>query len=145
MYGLVCGIGIIINMVILYSTVNLFPLWLANIYAILIAWFWNYLNSVGQLGKLWGLGTQPATVVTIENPNVAHIGDAKSKQISKLAISGLKRVPTRILYIGGGAVFLLIGMSIPIQMLQIAFSLSGVFLIILGMRLKSPPKVMAKK
>jgi len=41
-------------MLVLLPLSNVLPLWIANLVAILIAWTWNWANSVGPLGFLWG-------------------------------------------------------------------------------------------
>jgi hypothetical protein len=53
-YAIVCGIGVLINMSILLPVSKIFPLWLANLFAILTAWMWNWSMSVGPFGWLWG-------------------------------------------------------------------------------------------
>jgi putative flippase GtrA len=53
-YGLVCGVGVLVNQVVLHLCVRLLPLWLSDLLAILSAWLWNYSNSVGRLSKYWG-------------------------------------------------------------------------------------------
>jgi len=52
-YGFICFVGMLINQVVLHFTISLFPLWVANLCAILVAWSWNYLNAVGMLKKYW--------------------------------------------------------------------------------------------
>ncbi len=54
-YMLVCGAGVLINMYILYALVNFLPLWLANLFAIVIAFIWNWNLTVGPLGYIMGL------------------------------------------------------------------------------------------
>lgn len=55
-YSLVCGIGVMINMYVLLTLTNFTSmLWLANIGAIIVAWFWNWSFTVGPLGYLFGL------------------------------------------------------------------------------------------
>jgi len=54
-YGVVCGIGVIINMYILLTLAELLPLYLANMLAILTAWIWNWCFTVGPFGYLFGL------------------------------------------------------------------------------------------
>ena len=53
-YCFVCGVlGVAVNMVVLYSLVNLFPLWLANGAAILAGMANNFYLTVGPLGYLF--------------------------------------------------------------------------------------------
>lgn len=54
-YGIVCGAGVLINMYVLLTLADLAPLWLANCFAILMAWVWNWNLTVGPLGYLFGL------------------------------------------------------------------------------------------
>lgn len=54
-YGIVCGVGVVINMYVLLTAVEFIPLWLANCFAILVAWVWNWNFTVGPLGYLFGL------------------------------------------------------------------------------------------
>lgn len=54
-YGIVCGIGVLINMYILLTLAKFVPLWIANCFAILVAWVWNWNFTVGPLGYLFGL------------------------------------------------------------------------------------------
>ena len=53
-YIIVCGIGVLVNMSVLLPLSNLFPLWLANLFAIGTAVCWNWANTVGTFGWLWG-------------------------------------------------------------------------------------------
>jgi hypothetical protein len=55
-YAVVAGFGVIINTVLLYLLIEIFPLFIANWIAIAIAWASNYTFSVGPLGYLFGLG-----------------------------------------------------------------------------------------
>ena len=57
-YAIIGGVGVIINMTFLHGLVAVFPLALANLGAILVAWTWNYTMSVGRLGYLWGFTNQ---------------------------------------------------------------------------------------
>ena len=53
-YCFVCGVlGVTVNMLVLYSLVNLFPLWLANGVAILAGMANNYVLTVGSLSYLF--------------------------------------------------------------------------------------------
>jgi hypothetical protein len=53
-YCFVCGVlGVAVNMIVLYSLVNMLPLWLANGAAILAAMANNYYLTVGPLGYLF--------------------------------------------------------------------------------------------
>ena len=54
-YGIVCGIGVLINQVILHRMVAFMSLWVANLIAIFVAFLWNWTFSVGPYGHLWGL------------------------------------------------------------------------------------------
>lgn len=51
--GLIGLIGMVINQIILHTFVIYIPLWLANFFAIIIAWGWNYHNMLGKLAKYW--------------------------------------------------------------------------------------------
>jgi hypothetical protein len=53
-YAVVGGIGVIINYLIWLVTAGSMPWYLSNFLAILTAWSWNWANSVGPLGFLWG-------------------------------------------------------------------------------------------
>lgn len=56
-YALVGGIGVFINYGVwsgLLWLVPWLPWWLINALAIIIAWSWNWANSVGPLGWFWG-------------------------------------------------------------------------------------------
>ena len=53
-YVIICGTGVLINMSVLLPLSNLFPLWLANLFAIGTAVCWNWANTVGTFGWLWG-------------------------------------------------------------------------------------------
>lgn len=55
LYALICGIGVWINMAVLLFLVSIFPLWISNLFAIIVAGSWNYINSLGRLRKYWGL------------------------------------------------------------------------------------------
>jgi len=57
-YAIVCGIGVLINTAFLYLFTSAFPLWLANFFAIAIAFLWNWSFTVGPFGYLWGFETQ---------------------------------------------------------------------------------------
>jgi len=61
-YMIVCGIGVLINMYILYGLVTLLPLWLANLGAIFVAFAWNWSMSVGPLGFFMGLSPKKRNV-----------------------------------------------------------------------------------
>ena len=55
-YAIICGIGgTVINYIILATMVNILPLFIADILAILSAALWNYTLTVGSLGHLVGL------------------------------------------------------------------------------------------
>lgn len=53
-YAIVGGIGMGINYLIWALTIGGMPWYLSNFVAILCAWSWNWANSVGPLGYLWG-------------------------------------------------------------------------------------------
>lgn len=56
-YALVGGIGVLINYAVwglLVSVAPGLPWFITNFLAILCAWSWNWGNSVGPLGWLWG-------------------------------------------------------------------------------------------
>lgn len=54
-YAIVGFVGYLINTMALYNLVNMFPLWLANAFAVLIAFLSNWAFSVGPLGYVMGL------------------------------------------------------------------------------------------
>ena len=54
-YALICGLGIIVNQVFIHLFIRFLPLWIANLFAIIIAWLWNYTNTLGFLSKYWGM------------------------------------------------------------------------------------------
>ena len=55
-YAIIGGIGVALNMLIAWFFWTFLPMnwWLINLVAIVGAWTWNWLNSVGPLGYLWG-------------------------------------------------------------------------------------------
>lgn len=55
-YAIVGGIGVLINMLVAWIFWSYLPLpwWFINAVAILVAWLWNWANSVGPLGWIWG-------------------------------------------------------------------------------------------
>jgi len=55
LYIIICGIGVLINMFVIHLLINYFPLWISNFFAILTAFLWNYINTLGKLRKYWGL------------------------------------------------------------------------------------------
>lgn len=56
-YAIVGGFGVIINYVVWALTLSAgLPWFLNNALAILAAWSWNWANSVGPAGYLWGFG-----------------------------------------------------------------------------------------
>lgn len=60
-YCFVCGVlGVGVNMIVLYSLVNLLPLWLANGLAILAGMINNFTLTVGSLGYLFELSDKEA-------------------------------------------------------------------------------------
>lgn len=52
-YGLICLVGVVINQICLHFFVSFFQLWVANLFSIMIAWGWNYVNALGKLSKYW--------------------------------------------------------------------------------------------
>ena len=55
-YAVICGIGgTLVNYLVLSSLISILPLIIADIFAILVAAFWNYTLTVGSLGHLSGL------------------------------------------------------------------------------------------
>lgn len=54
-YAIICGIGVLIQSIILMFLSNSMPLLLANFIGVLVAWLWNYENSVGRFGGEWGM------------------------------------------------------------------------------------------
>ncbi len=66
-YAIVAGIGVFINMFVLYSFVAIFPLYMANGIAILIAFLWNWTLSVGPFGYLMGLQAEVEEEQTFES------------------------------------------------------------------------------
>jgi len=55
-YALIGGVGIIINYLVwlLFVSFGSLPWFFINALAIITAWSWNWANSVGPLGWLWG-------------------------------------------------------------------------------------------
>lgn len=55
-YALIGGIGVIINYLVWLLLIKLggLPWFFINGLAIIIAWSWNWANSVGPLGWAWG-------------------------------------------------------------------------------------------
>ena len=54
-YAIVGGIGVLINFLVWIILLKMgFQWWITNIAAILFAWIWNWSNSVGPFGYLWG-------------------------------------------------------------------------------------------
>ena len=54
-YIFICGIGVLINQVILHFLAQIMYLWIANFVSITIAFLWNYVNALGYLAKYWGM------------------------------------------------------------------------------------------
>lgn len=54
-YILICGIGVLINQVILHFLAQIMFLWIANFMSITIAFLWNYVNALGSFAKYWGM------------------------------------------------------------------------------------------
>lgn len=54
-YILICGIGVIINQVILHFLAKIMFLYIANFISITIAFLWNYVNALGSFAKYWGM------------------------------------------------------------------------------------------
>ena len=54
-YLLICGLGVIINQVVIHLFIQSLPLWIANFLAIFLAFIWNYMNALGPLAKYWGM------------------------------------------------------------------------------------------
>ena len=60
-YGLVCGVGVLINMKILGALFDFgLGLYVSNAIAILVAFLWNWTFSVGPYGYIFDLNTRPA-------------------------------------------------------------------------------------
>ena len=55
-YAMIGGIGVVINYSVwlLFVTLGGLPWFFINGIAIITAWSWNWANSVGPLGWLWG-------------------------------------------------------------------------------------------
>jgi len=55
-YALIGGIGVLINYLVwlLFVSFGGLPWFLINAIAIITAWSWNWANSVGPLGWVWG-------------------------------------------------------------------------------------------
>lgn len=53
-YLVVGGIGTIINFLVWFILGNMFAWWITNTLAILTAFLWNWSNSVGPFGWVWG-------------------------------------------------------------------------------------------
>ena len=53
-YGVVCGIGVLINYLVMALTLPHMFWIFSNALAIISAWMWNYFNSVGRFGYWWG-------------------------------------------------------------------------------------------
>jgi len=53
-YALIGGVGVLINMIILGSTLQYLPWFVSNAIAIGCAWMWNWINAVGPLCHHWG-------------------------------------------------------------------------------------------
>lgn len=66
-YAIVAGIGVLINMFVIYALVNTMPLFMANGIAILVAFFWNWTFSVGPLGYFMGLQPEITEEETIDD------------------------------------------------------------------------------
>jgi hypothetical protein len=57
-YAIIGGIGVLINMALLGSTLPYMPWFISNIIAIGCAWLWNWINAVGPLCHHWGFKRQ---------------------------------------------------------------------------------------
>jgi len=55
-YAMIGGIGVLINYLVWFLLISFggLPWFLINALAIIIAWSWNWANSVGPLGWVWG-------------------------------------------------------------------------------------------
>lgn len=53
-YAIIGGTGVLINYAVFAILIPSFPWWYTNAIAIAVAWFFNWINSVGPLGYLWG-------------------------------------------------------------------------------------------
>ena len=59
-YALIGGVGVGINYLIFALLIGMMPWFFTNIIAIICAWSWNWANSVGPLGFLWGFSKKSA-------------------------------------------------------------------------------------
>lgn len=57
-YALVGGLGMGINFLVNAILLFYMPWYLSNVLAILTAWSWNWINSVGPAGHYWGFPTK---------------------------------------------------------------------------------------
>ena len=53
-FGLIGLIGMCINQIVMHTLITYLPLWIANSFAILTAWIWNYTNAAGSWTTYWG-------------------------------------------------------------------------------------------
>jgi hypothetical protein len=53
-YAIVGGIGVGVNFMVFLLLIGRLPWWATNIIAILTAWLWNWSQSVGPCGWVWG-------------------------------------------------------------------------------------------
>lgn len=58
-YALVGGIGVGINFLVFLLLIGWLPWWVTNFIAILAAWSWNWSQSVGPFGWIWGFKKRP--------------------------------------------------------------------------------------
>lgn len=57
-YAIIGGIGVLINMILMGSTLQYMPWFISNALAIGCAWLWNWINAVGPLCHHWGFKRQ---------------------------------------------------------------------------------------
>lgn len=58
-YAIVGGVGVVINYFLFFVLLPYVPWFVCNALAIIGAWSWNWLNSVGPLGWAWGFYHKP--------------------------------------------------------------------------------------
>jgi hypothetical protein len=55
-YAVIGGIGVLINMALMNFTITFMNWLFADLISILVAWSWNWSQSVGPFGHYWGFG-----------------------------------------------------------------------------------------
>lgn len=58
-YGIIGGIGVIINYAVQFALMSFMPWYVTNALAIICAWVWNWQNATGAWAYRWGFREAP--------------------------------------------------------------------------------------